>query len=99
MDQMTRLREMIDSKIVYDAVYIHAKGMSNAPLCCMDDLLPKLLDLSLLSYCFVQADYSLSAGTEFVASLELYFTPSENHSTNIDGDFINLVSRLRFSEI
>ena len=54
------------------------------------------MDLSLNSYSFSHADYYLNVGFDYLTVLYLHFVPTEDHSTNIDGDFIDTVSRLRF---
>ena len=106
MRKFARLREIVDSKIEFDAVYIKAARPSAAgdtwsyssAITSVDDLLPILMDLSLKSYSFSHADYYLNVGFDYLTVLYLHFAPTNDHSTNIDGDFIDVVSRLRFQD-
>jgi hypothetical protein len=56
------------------------------------------MDLSLKSYSFAHADYYLNVGFDYLSVLYLYFVLTKDYSTNIDGDFIDIVSRLRFQD-
>ena len=101
--EFARLREIVDSKIEFDAVYTklpHPRGdgymLPSPPITSVDDMVPMLMDLSLKSYSFSHADYCLNVGCDYLTVLYLHFVPTEDHSTNIDGDFIDLVSRIRF---
>jgi len=104
--QFTRLREIVDSKMEFDTVYIKLGRPEvdgylwavSRPITSMDDLLPKLMDLSLKSYRFSHADYYLNVGFDFLSVLYLHFVPTEDYSTNIDGDFIDTVSKIRFQD-
>ena len=106
MRKFARLREIVDSKIEFDAVYIKAAHPSAAgdtwsyssAITSVDDLLPILMDLSLKSYSFSHADYYLNVGFDYLTVLYMHFAPTNDHSTNIDGDFIDVVSRLRFQD-
>ena len=103
MKKFANLREIVDSQMEFDAVYIklaHPAGdgyfwSSPTAITSMDEMLPRLMDLSLKSYSFVSADYYLNVGFDYLAVLYLYFAPTKDHSTNIDGDFIDTVSRIR----
>ena len=64
----------------------------------IDEMLPRLMDLSLKSYSFSHADYYLNVGFDYLTVLYMYFAPTDDHSTNIDGDFIDIVSKLRFQD-
>lgn len=106
MLKFTKLREIVDSQIEFDAVYIKVGrpmvdgtswGCSSA-ITSVDDMLSKLMDLSLKSYNFTHADYYLNVGFDYLSVLYLHFVPTNDHSTNIDGDFIDTVSRLRFQD-
>lgn len=104
--QFTRLREIVDSKMEFDAVYIklahpEVDGVlwsHSSAITSVDVLLPTLMDLSLKSYSFSHADYYLNVGFDFLNVLYLHFVPTEDYSTNIDGDFINIVSKIRFQD-
>lgn len=104
MKKFANLREIVDSQMEFDAVYIkvaHPAGdgyfwSSPTAITSVDEMLPRLMDLSLKSYSFVCADYYLNVGFNYVSVLYLYFAPTDDHSTNIDGDFIDTVSRIRF---
>ena len=94
------LCEIVDSNMEFDAVYIkllHPEGdgylLAYPPITSIDDLLPRLMDLSLKSYRFIHADYSLRL--DYLSEIYLCFVPTKDHSTNIDGDFIDLVSRIK----
>lgn len=102
--QFTRLREIVDAKLEFDAVYLKVAhpdaagemwGCSPA-ITSIDEMLPILMDLSLKSYSFSHADYYLNVGFDYLTVLYLHFAPTNDHSTNIDGDFIDLLSRLKF---
>ena len=104
MQKFASLREIVDSKMEFDAVYFKVAAPEEDgymwPTSCaitsMDVMLPKLMDLSLKSYSFLHADYYLNVGFNYLSVLYLYFAPTNDHSTNIDGDFIDTVSRIRF---
>ena len=106
MRKFTQLREIVDAKLEFDAVYLkvahqEVEGVMWAcsdAITSVDDLLPKLMDLSLNSYNFAHADYYLNVGFDYLTVLYLHFVPTEDHSTNIDGDFIDVVSRIRFQD-
>ena len=106
MRKFTKLREIVDAKLEFDAVYIkvahqEVEGVMWAcsdAITSVDDLLPKLMDLSLKSYNFAHADYYLNVGFDYLTVLYMHFVPTNDHFTNIDGDFIDVVSRLRFQE-
>lgn len=67
---------------------------SSIKIVSIDEMLSRLMDLSLKSYSFIYADYYLNVVSNSL--FYLYFVPSEDHSTNIDGSFIEVVSRIRF---
>ena len=106
MRKFATLRDIVDSKIEVDAVYLKEAhtdvagemwGYSPA-ITSMNEMLPRLMDLSLKSYSFCHADYYLNVGFDYLTVLYLYFAPTDDHSTNIDGDFIDIVSKLRFQD-
>jgi hypothetical protein len=106
MKRFATLREIVDSKMEFDAVYLKVAhpdaagemwGYSPA-ITSVDEMLPRLMDLSLKSYSFTHADYYLNVGFDYITVLYMHFVPTEDHSTNIDGDFIDIVSRLRFQD-
>lgn len=104
MEKFVSLREIVDSKMEFDAVYFKVAHPGEDgylwPTSCaitsVDEMLPRLMDLSLKSYSFIHADYYLNVGFDYLSVLYLYFSPTNDHSTNIDGDFIDTVSRIRF---
>lgn len=101
---MVKLREIVDSKLEFDAAYfkvVHPEVNgylcpSSPEITSVDEMLPNLMDLSLKSYRFSYVDYCLNIGYDVLSVLYLYFSPTDDHSTNIDGDFIDLVSHIRF---
>ena len=105
MGKFVTLRKIVDSKMEFDAGYFkisHPEGdgyllwPSSTAITSINEMLPMLMDLSLKSYSFFHADYYLNVGFDYLSVLYLYFVPTKDHSTNIDGDFIDLVSRIRF---
>ena len=106
MGKFVKLREIVDSNIEFDAVYLKVahRGVDmttwhhSSAITSVDDMLPRLMDLSLKSYNFTHADYYLNVGFDYISVLYMHFVPTNDHSTNIDGDFIDIVSKLRFQD-
>ena len=105
--KFTSLREIVDSQMEFDAVFFKVEQplddgyfwSSSPAITSMDEMLQRLMDLSLKSYSFYSADYYLNVGFDYLAVLYLYFAPTDDYSTNIDGDFIDTVSRIRLQGV